>query len=123
MKKVFLFLLLSVLGLSIFAQETNEFKNVVGISPFQFVNGVRIKYERVLTPKFTTGGLLTGYYGAYPGVQLAPIARFYFKGNAPEGFYAQAKIVGGVYQSTFKEGSELEEGKKSFTSFGAGIAA
>jgi hypothetical protein len=60
---------------------------------------------------------LTGYYGNYPGVQLAPIGRFYFKAHAPEGFYAQAKVVGAFHSRIV-----IEDKKQSFTSFGGGIA-
>ncbi|MDR1594942.1 MAG: hypothetical protein LBS43_10750 [Prevotellaceae bacterium] len=52
-------------------------------------HGLRVKYENVLMPQQTVGGVLTGYYGGVcPGVQLAPVARFYFKGTAPEGSYS-----------------------------------
>ena len=102
---------------------TGDLKTVVGISPFRAWNAVRIKYERVFTPKFTVGGVLTGYYNSiYPGGQLAPIARFYFKEKAPEGFYAQAKAVGGYHQITYNV-PHNKEIKQSFTSFGGGIAA
>jgi hypothetical protein len=107
---------------------TSEFKHLVGVSPFALWHGLRVKYENVLVPKLTVGGVLTGYYGGVcPGVQLAPIGRFYFKGNAPEGFYAQAKIVSGIYFDNVSvyntDSGENVDKKYSFTSFGGGIAA
>jgi hypothetical protein len=128
MKKVLFFcLLVSLFSTSLFAQtgekQTGDFKHLVGVSPFTLWHGLRLKYEAVLTPKMTLGGTLTGYYGgSFPGGQLAPLARFYFKGNAPEGFYAQAKIVGGYHSFTGKEISG-EESKKGFMAYGGGIAA
>lgn len=57
-----------------------ESKNVIGVSPFRLINGFRVKYERILNEKFTVGGTGTLYYGdMFPGIQLAPAARFYFK--------------------------------------------
>jgi hypothetical protein len=139
MKKVFWFLLLMIaVSLNGFAQENHEFKSVFGVSPFRLWNGLRLKYERVLTPKVTYGGILTGYYGSTPGIQLAPIARYYFKGTAPEGFYAQAKIVGSFqsrnitvdiydrpYDGFWGSANRIatEDRKQTFTSFGAGLAA
>jgi hypothetical protein len=112
------FLLVGLFSTSLFAQtedpkQTSEYLNVGSFSPGSLWHGVRVKYERVLTPKFTAGGILTGYYGLFPGVQLAPIGRYYFKANAPEGFYGQAKVLAGyhAYES------------KSFVSFGGGVAA
>jgi hypothetical protein len=138
MKKYFLLLMLTMLTCGISAQENQEFKNVVSVSPFRIWNGLRIKYERPLNEKLTYGGILTGYYGSYPGVQLAPIARYYFKGSAPEGFYAQAKIVGGFYSRSISvdiydrpydgllgRANHIgeEDRTQTFTSFGVGIAA
>jgi hypothetical protein len=105
----------------------SEFKSVVGVSPFTLWHGLRVKYENVLTPKLTAGGLLTGYYGGVcPGVQLAPIGRFYLKGAAPEGFYLQAKFVSGVYfndVNVYNVDNRISETKKyAFTSFGGGVA-
>jgi hypothetical protein len=119
MKKVSLVLLMMVglLSTSLFAQtgekQASEFKNVVGVSPFAFWHGLRLKYERVLTPKLTVGSLFTGYYGQFPGVQIAPVGRYYFKHTAPKGFYGQAKLVGGYYSC---------ESSENFTSFGFGAA-
>jgi hypothetical protein len=136
MKKISLFMVVCLFSLSLFAQteekQTKEFNSVVSVSPFRLLTGLRIKYERVLTPKITYGGILTGYYGSYPGVQLAPIARYYFKEKAPEGFYAQVKIAAGFFQSSYSDvvldsngvpQNEYEDKKQSFTNFGAGIAA
>lgn len=122
-------------GLNGFAQENHEFKSVWGISPLRLWDGLRIKYERVLTPQVTYGGMLTGYYGrsgyfgsTTPGVKLAPVARFYFKGTAPEGFYAQGKIAGGIFQKNAThypghgEAPAVDEKEQTFTSFGGGLA-
>lgn len=111
MKKVFLMLALTLLTCGVFAQEDQEYQNLVSISPFRLWNGLRVKYERPLNNKVTYGGIVTYYYGRFPGIQVAPIARLYFKGNAPAGFYAQGKVVGGYYSRP-----------ASFASFGGGAA-
>jgi hypothetical protein len=142
MKKYFFLMMVCLFSLSMFAQveekQSQEFNSVVGVSPFRLWNGLRLKYERVLTPKITYGGVLTGYFGSYPGVQLAPNVRYYFKGGAPEGFYAQAKVVCGlffrditvdVYDEPYRgwlSGQypiKTEDRRQSYTNFGAGIAA
>ena len=135
MRKLFLFLLLSVMSLSMFAQETHECKNIVGVSPFSFGYSLTIKYERQLNGKITCGGFGTWYYFFDPGVQFAPMARYYFWENAPKGFYAQAKIMGGYYsrdnviyiydqphESRLQNLIATEHRKQPYTSFGAGIA-
>ena len=94
--------------------------SILGVSPIRLWSGLRLKYERPINDKITYGGILTGYYGSYPGIQLAPIGRFYFKAKAPEGFYAQAKIVGGYFQANYT--SKYGDKKQSFTNFGGGIA-
>lgn len=73
-------------------------KNVVGLSVFGLINKVKIKYERTLTPRFTVGATLAGYYGLYPGAQLSPFARYYFGAQAPEGLYLQGQV--GAYWHT-----------------------
>ena len=138
MNKIKLLLIFTIINSSLVAQEEQELKNILGVSPLQIVNGVRIKYERVLNGQITYGGILTGYYPNpkyhdYSGVQLAPIARLYFKENAPKGFYCQAKILGGVHSTeivfieTYQINSEdffvkSENKKHTFASFGAGMA-
>jgi hypothetical protein len=129
MKKLFILLVLSVISVSVFAQSTQEFKSVLGISPISLYNKVRIKYEGVLSPKLTVGGTVTGYYGSFPGGQIAPLARFYFKANAPEGFYAQAKAVAGYYSHILGIGDDhgdnddyISTEKAKGMSFGGGIA-
>lgn len=108
-------------------KNSSQLKNlVVGISPIKLLyDGLRIKLEKPMNEKVTYGVLLTGYYKYYPGVQLAPFARFYFKKRAPEGFYAQAKIVGGYYKSSYSyydDDFNYIEKNEYFTSFGGGIA-
>ncbi|KAA6312918.1 hypothetical protein EZS27_036228 [termite gut metagenome] len=126
MKKILLLVLVCLVSCSSFAQtkeRNQELKSIVGISPIRLWNSLRIKYERVLNSKFTYGGILTGYYTNYtnyPGVQLTPIIKFYFKEKAPKGFYAQAKILAGFSQNNSFD-SGVDE-KQFFTSFGAGIA-
>ena len=73
-------------------------KNVIGLSVFGLINKVKIKYERTLTPKFTAGATLAGYYGLYPGVQLSPFVRYYFRPQAPKGLYLQGQV--GAYWHT-----------------------
>ena len=73
-------------------------KNIVGPSVFGLINKAKIKYERTLTPKFTAGATLAGYYGLYPGAQLSPLARYYFGAQAPKGLYLQGQM--GAYWHT-----------------------
>ena len=110
----------------------NESKNIVGISPFRLWNGFRVKYERVANEKYTYGAISTLYYGNFPGIQIAPIGRFYFKKNAPEGFYAQLKLVATFHNYSYTVGVYDEdnivlldtvEKKHRFSNFGGGIAA
>lgn len=122
MKKVIcVIVLVCATVLNGYAQSDDQ-KNIVSVSPFRIWNGLRVKYERVHNEKLTYGAITTLYYASYPGVQVAPIARFYFKKNAPEGFYAQAKVVAGFFKHDYSYG-EWEEQTQSFTSFGAGVAA
>ncbi|GHT51446.1 hypothetical protein AGMMS49982_08920 [Bacteroidia bacterium] len=100
LKKVFLVSVAIMTSVSMFAQSESS-KAVIGISPVQLMHGVRIKYEKPLSDKISYGALLTGYYGDFPGGQLAPIVRYYFKKHAPEGFYAQAKIVFGMHLNDY----------------------
>ena len=141
MRKITFLLLFSIIFSDLMAQEKQEFKNILGISPFQIVNGVRIKYERLLNEKITYGGILTGYYPNpkyhdYSGIQLAPTAKVYFRGKAPKGFYAQAKFLSGVYSAdidietydkpysphTERTYLNSEHRKHTFASFGGGLA-
>jgi len=137
MNKIKLLLIITIISSSLVAQEKQELKNILGISPLQIVNGVRIKYERLLNKEITYGGILTGYYPNpkhhdYTGIQLAPIARLYFTQNAPKGFYCQAKVLGGVHSTEimFVETYQInpedvlfksENKKHIFASFGAGM--
>jgi hypothetical protein len=96
MKKYFTCLLLMTgITLSGFAQEAQKYESVVGVSPFRLWNGLRIKYERLLNPQVTYGGTLTGYFASFPGVQLAPAARFYFKGPPPKAFMLRQRLWAG----------------------------
>ena len=109
------------------AQTSSEPKNIIGIWPGRLGNGIRIKYERTLSEKFTIGGTLTGYYGVFPGFQVAPAGRFYFKPNAPEGFYVQGKVLIGFYSQNSNsksvvDGNLYTDDKTSFTRFGGGVA-
>ncbi len=127
MKKILL-LLLTLVALSSTAGAQNDPKNVLSVSPFRLWNGLRIKYERVATDHITWGGVFTGYYGSFPGVQAAPFLRFYCFGSAPEGLYLQGKAVGGFfrheYTKEYKDHSKPnEEVKYNFSSFGGGVAA
>jgi len=92
-------------------QETNL---VVSVSPIRLWNGLRVKLEKPKNDKFTYGGILTYYYDKnFPCIQIAPIARFYFKKHAPEGFYAQAKLP--ITYFTYA-------GAENPVSFGLGVA-
>lgn len=75
--------------------------NIISFEPIRLWNGLRFKYERVLGDRFTAGTQATIYYGNYSGYQISPLARFYFKRNAPEGFYAQAKIPLGLFKNEY----------------------
>ncbi len=108
-KNLFLVSVAIMTSVSMFAQSESS-KAIIGISPVQLMHGVRIKYEKPLSDKISYGALLTGYYGDFPGGQLAPIVRYYFKKHAPEGFYAQAKIVFGMHLNDYAT-YKLKEGE------------
>jgi hypothetical protein len=101
-------------------------KNIVSVEPIRIWSGLRFKYERVFEDKYTAGSQATIYYGLHPGFQLAPFGRLYFKQNAPEGLYAQGKIVLGINQSIFDVYSgnswTTSEKKETFFNYGAGVA-
>jgi len=106
--------------------QVQEFKNIVGISPFKFIMlSLRVKYERIFNEKNTFGITLTSYYirDIYMsgGVQLGLFERFYI--TAPKGWYGQLKLVGGIYNTThgFVD-NEYKTRTESFTSFGGGVA-
>jgi hypothetical protein len=96
-----------------------EKKHIVTIAPFGFVNKFKIKYERVLTSKFTTGATFAQYYGTYPGTQFTGFSRLYFGNEAPDGLYLQGQVA--VFKHTYEIDEERPELKQTFTSGGAGI--
>ncbi len=99
-------------------------KNVIGISPFGLINKFKLKYERVLGPKFTAGGMVAAYYGAYPGIQVTPFARWYMGAEAPSGLYVQGQV--GIYRhtSTLSISGTTQEytEKATISNIGAGAA-
>lgn len=120
MRKAILLAVLAVLTVSFsFAQD--EGKQIVGVSPGFLIRGLRVKYETPIKEKISVGGTLSGYFLAtsYPGIQIAPFARYYFK-EATDGFYGQFKLQGGFHSAKIIENQELVN--KSFVAFGGGIA-
>lgn len=105
-------------------------KNIVGLSVFGLINKFKLKYERVLSPKFTAGATVAAYYGVYPGVQVSPFARYYFGAEAPSGLYGQGQV--GVYHHTSNitvysnanSSGNMQEytEKTNFNNVGAGVA-
>ena len=96
-----------------------EKKHVLTISPFGLYNKVKIKYERVLTGRYTSGASLAQYYGVYPGTQFTAFSRLYFAQEAPSGLYGQAQVA--VYHHKYDTDYTRPELKNSFTSGGAGL--
>jgi hypothetical protein len=66
------------------------------------IDEIKIQYERVLIPQLSFAldlglvtnkiGLAKNYYdlGSYSGFDISPELRYYFTGNAPDGFYTAA---------------------------------
>jgi len=117
MKKIFFVLVFISTVSSVTAQN-----NIIGFDLTLYLNRVKIKYERVLSDRYTIGSQSTIFYGWFPGFQLAPIGRMYFKKDAPEGFYAQGKICMGIFQSGHQSVVSGEEKTQIFSNFGAGFA-
>lgn len=101
-KLLLLFLLFSQM---VYAQEKEkEHRNIISIEPIALINRFKIKYERLLNDKFTTGAYVSYYPEFYSwnkitGIELAPFLRYYFSHDAPDGFYMQVKPLLGYYQS------------------------
>jgi hypothetical protein len=84
MKRISFFLLVCLFSSSLFAQtgeqkQTSEYKNVVGVSPGSLWHGLRLKYERVLTPKLTAGSILTYYLWYISGCTDCPCWQVLFQ--------------------------------------------
>lgn len=141
MKRLFLLVIASCAAMTSVPAQTetgtplpNQGRNIISTSPLRLWNGVLIRYERVLNDRFTVGGTGTYYYdGLFPGFQISPAARFYFKKKAPEGFYLQVRFVAAhhsyiyelaVYSNDDPNGTYLRtiDKKQRFTSLGGGIA-
>lgn len=82
-------LLIGVYGpLETFAQYGKRHQNLLSISPFGLVNKVRIGYERSLGKKVSIGVNGSYYYDeVYPGYQVSPFFRYYFKLAHHGGWY------------------------------------
>jgi len=105
---------------------TEELRNMVTLSPSRLLSkGIRLKYERTLTPASSMGTFVT--YDTrntiYTGFQLQPFWRLYFKKHAPEGLYFQPRVVLGYHsqEAIFNEDTGEEE-KNGFFNYGAGVA-
>ena len=130
--KKYLLLILFLVSLSSFSQNGQEIKsslysrNIITVSPLGIVNKVRVKYERALDKNFSIGTFLSYYYRRYNGLQIAPIGRFYFNNEAPNGFYIQLKALFSMHRRTFTfpnplNGGTLYQYQHDFISYGGGF--
>jgi hypothetical protein len=118
-KCLLLFLILG--SFSAFGQSANH---VFTVSPFGTINKVRVKYEKPLSNSFSLGTFVSGYYGAFRGVQVAPIVRAYLSGDAPSGFYLQGKALASFHTRVYSaviNGTEITSDPHSFSSYGGGF--
>ena len=92
---------------------------VVGLSAVGVFNKVRIKVEHRLSGRVSVGVTVAGYYGLYPGFQVAPFARRYFDSNALEGFYAQGHVAIAVHRQIYSPFINRERGY--FVTGGVGL--
>ena len=130
MKKTFLMLALAMISFGSQAQDkksTNEFNHVLKTNVLGYLAGqYQISYEKPLNEHFSvqlSAGFLTGnnsgslgvrsYKGHRIGLILIPEARYYFKGNAPKGFYLGAF-------ARYRSASNILD-DQSFTAGGTGI--
>jgi hypothetical protein len=97
--------------------------NNLTISPFGFINKIRLKYELSTSNHLSIGGYFSGYYGSFKGFQIAPLMRYYLIDFAPEGFYIEGKILFSRYNVWDYENKETYTNPfllHSFRSMGLG---
>lgn len=72
-----------------------EYRDAISLAPTHILRGLKMGYERTVSPLVTVGGFFTahGWLFDFRGVELAPICRIYFAGRAPVGFYFQPKVM------------------------------
>ncbi len=83
------------------------YKNQVGIAPNEIaIDGIGMRYQRFLKPKFALGLHTTAYILStskyffssgkteYSGVKIAPFIRFYSPREMPKGLFGEIKLIG-----------------------------
>lgn len=107
MKKIILIFISTFFVSSMYGQmHTNRSTmkgNIFTFSPLGLINKVKVKYERPLDDNVTLGSFAAWYYGFYPGVQIAPIVRYYFGNKSVNRFYLQAKVLFDYHNIRFSE--------------------
>lgn len=129
MKKVFVSLMILVLGINLFAQDQPEVateKNVLKVNTLALILTTgSIFYERQLS-NIMSAQMGVGYFNykiedtKLNGLFLTPEARFYIRKNAIDGFYMAPYLRYTRYG--FNTTSESGDSEGSFTSFGGGLS-
>jgi hypothetical protein len=104
MKTKLLFVILFFSSIAFGQEKEKQHRNILAIEPLSFINRFKVKYERVLNDKFTTGVFISYYPEFYSwnkitGTEVSPFLRYYFSKDPPDGFYVQAKALLGFYKS------------------------
>lgn len=95
---VFLFLLCTTVTAT--AQDSIHKRNLLKFSVLGVAFHSQLQYERVLSEGFTIGVIASGYYWlSLPGVKVEPHFRYYFKRQAPSGWYIEPKLSIGYFQT------------------------
>jgi hypothetical protein len=99
-----LVILMLILSCSIVqGQDSLTYKNNFKISILSFADNAKLQYERVLTKSFSFD-ITASYYYFKPltGIKAEPSFRYYFKKNAPTGWYIQPKFSIGYFSTQEK---------------------
>lgn len=91
--------ILLICGLIILSYSSIAQTQIITFAPHGLINKVRIKYENVLNENMTIGAYFNAYYVYFKGFRVDPFIRLYPTGKAPKGFYIQAKVLVGYFNS------------------------
>lgn len=87
---------------------------------------LKFQYERKLNDRFTIGLIQKTLFSDFSGMRFEPTLRYYFKKEAPKGFYVQAKVgVGYHYYYNFIRNSDsttTQTNRQYFWAYGGGLA-
>ena len=83
-----------------FCQDSLTNKNNIKVSILSFVDNAKIHYEMLLSKNYTIG-LTTSYFYLKPvvGIKIEPNLRYYFKSQAPIGWYIEPKLLIGFFNT------------------------